>query len=1259
MAKNRLHYSRPLLIFKPLENKSSGVWALPCQHESNQNPPGLSPPMNQPTISAAAKNFIALVASVAILLAQPALELAHAAGPPGSGDANRRSGEQFFETKIRPILADNCFKCHGPDRHKANLRLDSLHSMLAGGDSGPALVPGDAENSLIVQVISYSDDYVQMPPSKKLPDALIADIKRWVQLGAPWPGAERNKPAAARKAFEITQRDREYWFFQPVRRPHEPGVANEAWAANPIDLFILQGLEKKNLSPARPAAKRELIRRVFFDLIGLPPTPREVERFVADPSPAAYENLLDDLLSRPQYGERWARHWLDVVRFAQTNGYERDGEKPFAWRYRDYVIGAFNADKPYDQFLIEQLAGDELEHPTHDSLIATGYYRLGIWDDEPDDARMAEFDGLDDTMVATGAAFMGLTVGCARCHDHMFDPISQADYYRLLAFFRNIRPYSQPQYNENSATYLPLADAEQVRQWSENQKSRMAPLEARMRSEKSGKKKKELEVALSRIKRGDGSPFEWALGVRESGSKAPPTHVLIRGNAGTPGAEVQPAVLSVLGGKQLPILPPTDKHSSGRRLALARWLAGRDNPLPARVMANRVWQHHFGQGIVKTTNDFGHAGIPPTHRELLDWLAAELIESGWSIKHLHKTIMLSSAYRMSSRADRSDAVAADPGNDLLWRQNMRRLEAESIRDAILSVSGQLNPKMGGRGFFPHLSGEVLAGASKPGLGWEISPRQEQARRSVYTYVKRGSLDPMLDTFDYSNTVQPLGERQVTTVAPQSLMLLNDGFMQSQAAALADRLVREAGSDIGKQIRRAYRLALAREPTEQETKLATEFWRRQQPRFAALDGRVTFRPDVPFSLEGGFLKRIGPADMLSGPSQAWTYYRGRWIGGYEGIKTVDPLRGPFALWQGALFADGAIEGRLLLGNAAELGSIILRATAEGDLFRGYSVDFDPRQQNVSLRRHGAELTLLAEADVALPTGRPLGVRVEAQGPRIRIWAGGPKPVLDITDPQPLNDAGRIGVACWGAAITLDHFKVDTPGRQLDLATAPAVADDAEAINHPLPGWQYFGGEWSTTADGSFGVKPLPGGKTVWLAPKLDDGLVEAEIMLRSPAGDAGLIVRVDQPTEGVDSLTAYNINFKPNLVRLGKHENNYKTLAAAPLELDTNRWHKVQVRLDGPRIRVCVDGATQPQLDFVDPHPLPAGTVGLRTFNTSFAIRNLKVTAGEKHWAADFRAPTQPPKTDLAASPVKSDPQRQALEALCLLILNLNELIYID
>jgi mono/diheme cytochrome c family protein len=1193
-----------------------------------------------------------------------ALALAtHAQAAAPAQDEKTRAGEQFFETSVRPILAEHCYKCHGPERQKANLRLDSLHALLDGGDSGPALVPGDAEHSLLVQVVNYGDDQVQMPPSKKLPDAQIAALTKWVKLGAPWPGADESVPKMPKRpAFEVTAKDREYWAFQPIRRPPTPDIKQREGVKNPIDAFVLAELEAKRLAPNRAANKRELIRRVYFDLIGLPPTPEAIDSFVADRSPQAYEKLIDHLLSLPQYGERWGRHWLDVVRFGQTNGYERDDEKPLAWRYRDYVIKAFNEDKPYDQFLIEQLAGDEISNVTDDSLIATGFYRLGIWDDEPDDPRMAEYEGLDDIMVATGAAFMGLTVGCARCHDHMFDPISQADYYRLLAFFRNIRPYSKPAYNENSPNYVPLGDRNAAAQWLAERKARLAPLEKQLEAATDKAAKKKLQQQIATIERQQQPTFAWALAVRESPPPVKPTQILIRGNAGTPGAQVEPAFPTVFDAPA-PQLPPASpgNQSSGRRLALAQWLASSKNPLPARVMVNRIWQHHFGQGLVRSTNDFGKAGIPPTHPALLDWLAAEFIESGWSIKNMHKAITLSAAYQRSSHVDNASAVAVDPGNELLWRQNLRRLEAEAIRDVVLSVSGRLNPETGGRGFFPHLGGEVLAGASKPGRGWEISSDRDQDRRSVYTFIKRSMVSPSLDAFDYSNTTQPLGERPVTTVAPQSLMLLNDEFMQQQAAAFAQRLVKDAGVDPSKQIERAYRLAFGRMPTDLETRIGLDYLGRQKIAMNALRGRLTFRPDVPFSLDASFLGRLRPGDFLNGPREGWTYYRGRWVGGYEGIKTVDMLRGPFALWQGASFVDGTIEGRIVLHSASELGSVIFRATAEGDVFRGYEVTLDPREGNIALRRHGADVTLIADADLPIPTGRPMPIRIEMLGPRLKIWLNQPEPILDITDPQPLGDAGQVGVRTWGAALSLEGFTLREGGRQVDVASAEVPVGLGQESPGPLPGWRYFGGRWSVTADGGYGVLPEPGAKAIWDEATIGDGVVEAEFKLRGTAGDAGLVLRVNQPTDGVDALQGYNINFKTNSLRLGRHDNNWRQLASVPIKLPPNQWHRVKVTLDGPRIRIYVNGASQPQIDHVDNNPLPSGLVGMRTFNADCAFRNIKVSAAGKQWTADFKPTARPvssgPKLSQQAS--RKTSEQRALESLCLLILNLNELLYVD
>ena len=975
----------------------------------------------------------------------------------------------FFESKIRPLLAEHCYSCHSAkaEKLKGGLYVDSLEGLLKGGDLGAALIPGDAEKSLLLKAVRYSDPDLQMPPKgKKLSDRQIADLTQWVKAGAPWPETD---PAAARPAkasHEITEKDKSWWAFQPIRRPTKSEAVNSrsvisrstAPHTSPlitdslktdysIDELVRIQLDEKKLKPNPPATRRELIRRAYFDLIGLPPTPEQIAAFEKDKSPDAWPRLIDELLARPQYGERWGRHWLDVARFAQSSGYERDGEKPQSWRYRDYVVKVFNEDKPYDQFIREQIAGDELDRVTLDSIIATGFQRLGVWDDEPDDKRMAEFDELDDVLSTTGSAFLGLTIGCARCHDHKFDPIPHTDYYSLLSFFRNIRLSEGAKYTLDSANYLPLAEPARLAEWQTAQKTKLKPLQDQLGAITNDADKKKISKQIEDVKN-EKPPFEWALGVRERGLKPPPTHVLIRGNAGSPGAEVQPAFLRVLDARKpsLPA-PAPDATSTGRRRALAEWIASAENPLTARVMANRIWQHHFGNGIVKTTSDFGRAGTLPTHPKLLDWLAAEFIGNGWSIKKLHQTIMLSQTYQMSSRAENAKANAVDPGNDLLWRQNLRRLEAEAVRDTMLAISGNLNPKMGGRGFFPRLSGEVLAGQSRPGLDWEISSPEELSRRSLYAYVRRTMSVPMLDAFDYSNTTSPLSERPVTTVAPQSLLMLNDEFMQQQAAAFADRLEQETGraalprrrnnetktaqqrgpAGVDSFITRGFQLAAGREPTKRERQIALDFIQRQQESFATLRTRLTFRPDVPTSLSDGYMGKLKPENFLIGPQAGWSYQRGRWSGGYEGIRSVDRDRGPFALAGATSFSNGIVEAKVTLHTACETAGIAFRASAKENELHGYEVAFEPREQRMILRRHAGELTELARVSASVPTGRSLPVKIHATDTRIRVWLGADsKPVFDVKDSKPILTASQVGVRTLGAALSIDDLVLRPDG-----------------------------------------------------------------------------------------------------------------------------------------------------------------------------------------------------------------------------------------
>jgi hypothetical protein len=780
-----------------------------------------------------------------------------AAGPPVPSNQ-----VEFFESKVRPVLAGTCQKCHSAATHKGGLRLDSRESALKGGDSGAAVVPGNPTASPMIDAINYRG--LEMPPTGKLKPREIEALVEWVKMGAPWPkevpkeGPKEHATAGpSRGDFTITEEDRRYWAFQPVGHPQPPVVRKKDWPANPIDAFILARLEEQGLTPNPPAEPRVLIRRAYFDVIGLPPTPEEVDAFVANPSEQAYGRLIDNLLSRKEYGERWGRHWLDVARFAQTNGYERDAEKPEAWRYRDYVINAFNADKPYDRFITEQLAGDEFDEPTTESITATGFCRLGIWDDEPDNQAAAAWDEIDEMVRTTSAAFLGLTMGCARCHNHMFDPIPQEDYYRMAAFFRNVEPYGKAL----SATHLgtnedgiftPVGSEAEVAAWKVRRADLWRQMQAtRQKLDKLPKKdadraaRRPLVEKLAQLKKlRDSIPLDKALSVRECGPPLRETHVLIRGNVAAPGKRVEPRFLAILGGKTPAAVPVSFTGSAtghslkpmladfglrptmGLRRELAKWIADKDNPLTARVMVNRVWQEYFGRGIVRSTDNFGRAGTPPTHPELLAWLARDFVDGGWHIKRMHKRILLSQAYRMSSAAADSKARGIDADNDLFWRQNLRRLDAEAIRDSMLAISGRLNPAGGGRGIFPRLSRDVLATQSRPGLGWGASSLEEQSRRSVYIYLKRTLMVPFFETFDYTNTAESVGTRPVTTVAPQALLLLNSEFTDLQARNLADRVRREAGDGTSRQIERLFRLALGRVPTPREAKIANDLLKRR-------------------------------------------------------------------------------------------------------------------------------------------------------------------------------------------------------------------------------------------------------------------------------------------------------------------------------------------------------------------------------------------------------------------------------------------------
>jgi mono/diheme cytochrome c family protein len=758
---------------------------------------------------------------------------------------------KFFETQVRPILSANCVSCHGGEKTRSGLKLTSRESLLKGGDHGPAVSSDKPEESLLLRAIGYTDDELKMPPKGKLTQAQIDTLTRWVKMGAPW--SEGATVAKRHGPPPVDEQARSFWSFRPVARPKVPEVKNASWVKTPIDAFVLAKLEAAGLAPAPPVGKTSLLRRLTYDLTGLPPTPEEVDAFLADSSPNAYEKVVDRLLASPHYGEHWARHWLDLVRYAETNGYEFDAVKPNAWRFRDYVIKSFNDDKPYDRFVKEQLAGDELEPVTTDGIVATGYYRLAPVDSGAPDRLQAMYDGLDDIVATTGQVFLGLTVNCARCHDHKIDPFPTADYYRLLAFFHNISSRSsQRRITLEVDQDVQKESVAQYQQQVNDLKKAIKEFEDALLPHLTGGeiddfKNPDYRVDIARkhvpehvpqqdfqyysdrvrqlaqLERRQPAALAQALCVAENGRTPPETFVLVRGSPRSKGDKVEPGFPSVLTNKAPEIpAPASGAATTGRRKVLADWIASPENPLTARVMVNRVWQHHFGRGIVRSSSDFGYRGTPPTHPELLDWLAGELVERGWRLKALHKLILTSNAYRMSSRPDAA-ALTKDPENDLFWRFDLRRLSAEEVRDSILAVSGNLNKsKMGGPSIFPRISAEVLAGQSRPGSGWRPSSPDEQARRSVYVHIKRSLTVPILGAFDAADPDASCPVRFTTTQPTQALSMLNGDFLNEQAKVFADDLRKKAGDDPAAQVRLALRRATQRDPSAKEVERGVEF-----------------------------------------------------------------------------------------------------------------------------------------------------------------------------------------------------------------------------------------------------------------------------------------------------------------------------------------------------------------------------------------------------------------------------------------------------
>lgn len=996
-----------------------------------------------------------IVASIGLALAGPAMAV------PQDDHAAMIEASRFFEDQAWPIIERECLPCHGGgDRIRGGFRIDAREGLLRGGDRGPAIDETSPADSLLLRMISWESDDYQMPPKGRLTDEEIAILTEWVLQGTTWAdGVGADLPADAFETEAIPDGGN-WWAWQPLDDPEVPTVADADWARNPIDRFVLASLESRGLSPAPEADRRTLIKRVAYDVTGLPPTPEAVASFVADQRPDAYERMVDGYLRSPQHGVKWARHWLDAVRYADTDGYERDRVKPEAWRYRDWVVDAINEDKPWNRFIVEQLAGDELPDRDLGTLTATGFYRLGIWDDEPTDVELAKNDDLDSIIDVVGRGMMGMSIACARCHEHKRDPIPQGDYYRLAAIFRDLKPYKErmgnainannvtrrvpvhfgaegeaeferaeaaydesfaslmaeirdraatvagsagsPPATEGLVAHYPLDDTTkgELRDLTGRHPGRI--LDARfdregiegaglgfaggddraripnsanesftisfwMRTESQGRGSDEdprwflgsglvdgevsgivNDFGISMIGSGvvaagvgnpetfvssppgvndgawhhvaftrdasdgritlyvDGAEVDRAVGGRQAldrideltvgrmhpghggfsgtldelrihdralapaevagmafrtrldegvvlairdergekeaeafealrdrllamsppsaetrlvlcarsqGTEPPTTHILIRGDAHSPGREVSPGVPRVLGGTDFSPAPMHDE-SSGLRGEFAEWLVEDENRVTWRVAANRLWQHLFGRGLVRSSDDFGSLGSRPTHPELLDWLAREFVRRDASRREMARLVLESSTYRMSTRFDEK-AYLADPLNDLFWRRDLRRLSAEELRDSILAVTGYINPELGGPGVYPPLPRAVLETASRPDQAWGRADDAQAGRRSLYVFLKRSLRHPFLEGFDQPDTDRPCSVRFATTVPTQSLMMMNSEFIDRQASLFADRLRAERPGDRDAQLSRGLELVLCRPPSTAE------------------------------------------------------------------------------------------------------------------------------------------------------------------------------------------------------------------------------------------------------------------------------------------------------------------------------------------------------------------------------------------------------------------------------------------------------------
>ena len=849
--------------------------------------------MRSPSVS----NRVILAALLAVPLVLPSAALAQS-----------QFDAEFFSHEIRPIMERTCWNCHGAAIQSSGLDLSTRENALEGGNRGPAIVPGDAEASRLFRQLAGLEGPV-MPLGVPLPEEDVEKFRAWIEAGAVWDDGPATTVAASEfSAFvtEVPASARDYWAFRLPEQTPPPAVDG---FEHPIDRFLEHKRREQGVSAAPRAEKAALLRRAYLDLLGLPPSVEELESFLADTAPGAWARQIDRLLASPHYGERWGRHWLDVARYADSDGYEQDVDRANAWRYRDYVVNAFNRDKPYDRFITEQLAGDELDETTHETRIATGFLRAGprVNFREKDNPER-RWDYLDDVIATVGRGVLGVTIQCARCHDHKFDPILQKDYYsmtaslfgyvetnwpmlpddqahqylartaeldeRVSAVREQIREIEQPYLTELKverirrefpgdvleAVLTPEAQRSDGQQllaaqvltigvprdqvdaaMSEPDKTRRQALRRRIQEIEAQRPAQPamMEVVTDGDYRytpdraGDnvlGCP-ECRIRMDEPGSflhqgpgayEVPPAPFLIRGDPFSPGPEMEPAFLTVATyGDPPAAVPRPDSRTSGRRLALAQWITAKDNPLTARVWVNRVWHHHFGRGIVASLDNFGVVGDRPSHPELLDWLAVEFMENGWSTKDLHRLIMTSEAYAMASSWDHEQNIAADPENHLLWRYRPQRLEAEAIRDLMMAVSGGIDLNIGGKPVFPYIPQEILDTAQAYGRWDNQVDGPEVWRRSLYVYRRRTLTFPFFETFDLPDQNITAAYRNTSTVAPQALTLMNNEFVLGQARLFARRIAELAPYDVDRQVDLVYRTALARGPAPEEADLARQ------------------------------------------------------------------------------------------------------------------------------------------------------------------------------------------------------------------------------------------------------------------------------------------------------------------------------------------------------------------------------------------------------------------------------------------------------